>query len=543
MKKRQLLAIGCALMVCGSLLGGCGGTQKTEADGAGQAQDISADAQDENPEGEDESAGAETADSSQAGDKHVNAALYWFGTSLDPAVEYDGWTLMRVGAGETLVTVDGNLNIVGQLADSWEMVDDVTWKMHIRDGVTFHNGKPVDAEAVKKSFERVMELQERGKTAAKIADIQADGQEITFVTEEPFGAFLANLTEPIYTVIDVDSGTDPQSQPIATGPFMITSFTRDVEIQTARYEDYWGGASDIATMTTKCITDDSTRALALQSGDVDIVQRISATDLPVFESGSDFNVYDTQGTRMRVMVLNHKNEFLSDLNVRKALECAIDYDAVAKSMGAGVTPSGAPYPESAPYGFQELDRQAYDASKAAQCLADAGFEDSDGNGYVEKNGKELALTISYSDATMTTVCEAIQYMAAQAGIRIDLDFRESTSDLEAAKEFDILVKNWQTLSTGDPQWLLDTMYKTDAPNNFGNYSNPRLDEICDRMTTAFDLEDRTALAIEAENLILEDSANIMLVTQNNFVVASSKVKNVVPYPIDYYFVTKDLTIE
>ncbi len=473
--------------------------------------------------------------------KHLNAALYWFGTSLDPAIEYDGWTLMRVGAGETLVTVDENLNIVGQLADSWEMVDEVTWKMHIRDGVTFHNGKPVDAAAVKASFERVMELQERGKTAAKIASIEADGQDITFTTEEPFGAFLANLTEPIYTVIDVDAGTDFESQPIATGPFMITGFTKDVEIQTARYEDYWGGASDVETMTIKNITDDSTRAMALESGEVDIVQRISATDLPRFEENEDYAVYDTQGTRMRVAVLNHSNEFLSDYNVRKALECSIDYASIAQIMGTGVTVSGAPYPASAPYAYDELEKQTYDVEKAAACLEEAGYADTDGNGYVEKDGKELTLTIAYSDATMTAACEAMQYMAQQAGIHLELSFMESTSDLEANRDFDILIKNWQTLSTGDPQWLMDTMFKTDAPNNFGNYSNAEIDEICNKLTTAFDLEERQSLTVEAEKLLLADSVNLFLVTQSNYVVADSDVENVVPYPIDYYFITNTLT--
>lgn len=539
--KKRLLALLCALTLMAAVLSGCGEKAPETSEGAAGTQTETVSSGESAPV--ETPAEEETPAQAEGQTKHVNAALYWFGTSLDPAVEYDGWTLMRVGAGETLVTLDENLNLVGQLSDSWEMLDEVTWKMHIREGVTFHNGKPVDGEAVKKSFERAMEMQERAKTAAKIASVEAEGQYVTFVTEEPFGAFLANLTEPIYTVIDVDAGTDPASQPIATGPFMITGFIKDVEIQTARYADYWGGASEIDTMTIQCIADDSTRSMALQSGEVDIVQRISATDLSIFEQNADFTVYDTQGTRMRVMVLNHSNAFLSDYSVRKALECAIDYETVAKAMGAGVTSAGAPYPASSPYGYDTLDRQSYDAAQAAQWLSDAGYTDTDGNGYVEKDGQELLLTVSYSDATMTTVCEAIQYMAAQVGIHLELDFRESTSDLEAAKSFDILVKNWQTLSTGDPQWLLDTMYKTGASNNFGNFSDSGMDAICDQLTSAFEAADRQALAIEAEKIILADSVNIMLVSQNNFVVAGANVKNVLVHPIDYYFITNELTIE
>ena len=140
--------------------------------------------------------------------KHLNGALYWFGSSLDPATEWDGWTTCRAGITETLVTVNEKYEIVPLLADSWEQKDDTTWVLHVRDGVTFHNGKPVDGEAVKKSFERAMELQERAVSAAKIASIEADGQNVTITTTEPFGAFLANISEPMYSIVDVDAGTE-----------------------------------------------------------------------------------------------------------------------------------------------------------------------------------------------------------------------------------------------------------------------------------------------------------------------------------------------
>ena len=109
-----------------------------------------------------------TGEQAAAQDGHINAALYWFGTSLDPATEYDGWTTCRAGLTETLVTVDKNYEIQPLLAESWEQKDDVTWVMHIRDGVTFHDGTPVDGAAVKAAFDRAMEVQERAKTAAKI---------------------------------------------------------------------------------------------------------------------------------------------------------------------------------------------------------------------------------------------------------------------------------------------------------------------------------------------------------------------------------------
>lgn len=99
---------------------------------------------------------------------HVNAGLYWTENTLDPATEYDGWSSSRAGITETLVTIDEKLELKPLLADSWKQENDTTWVFHIREGVTFHNGKKVDAQAVKAAFERAMTIQERAKTAAKI---------------------------------------------------------------------------------------------------------------------------------------------------------------------------------------------------------------------------------------------------------------------------------------------------------------------------------------------------------------------------------------
>ena len=103
--------------------------------------------------------------SASSGPKHLNAAIYWTDATIDPAVGWDGWTSCRAGVTETLVWVDENLELKPLLADTWEQTDPTTWVFHIREGVTFHNGNPLTAEAVKACFERTMGIQERAKTA------------------------------------------------------------------------------------------------------------------------------------------------------------------------------------------------------------------------------------------------------------------------------------------------------------------------------------------------------------------------------------------
>ena len=134
-------------------------------------------------------------------------------------------------------------------------------------------------------------------------------------------------------------------------------------------------------------------------------------------------------------------------------------------------------------------------------------------------------------------------MAKKVGIKINLKLVDSTAEIDTTKAFDILVRNWQSLSTGDPQWLLDTMYKTGAMTNLGSYSNPELDKICDELANAFDFESRQKLAIEAEKIILADSVNINMFGQNNFVMSGSNVSGVKPFPIDYYFLDNAVSID
>ncbi len=479
-----------------------------------------------------------------AAKKHMNAAIYWSAATIDPAVEYDGWTSCRAGITETLVSINDKLELVPTLSDTWEQKDATTWVMHIRDGVTFHNGKAVDAAAVKACFERTMKIQQRAVTACKIESIEADGQTLTIHTSEPFGAFLANLTEPLYSVIDVSDPADPATAPVGTGPFMVTKFEPEEVIELAAYPGYWNGASPIDTVSLMTISDNSSRLKALQAEQIDIGQRIDGADIETLRNDPNYAVYETAGTRIRILIPNQTNPFLADVNVRKALEYSLNYDALLKIMGDTFSKAGAPFPSSAPYGYDKLEIQHYDLEKAKECLKTAGFEDKDGNGFVEKDGKELALTLIYSDTSMNTVLESVQFQAKAAGINIVLKPMDSIPEVtDTDVPYDLMLRNTQSLSTGDPQWLLDNMFKSTGSSNFAHYNNPEMDAICNDLSGAFDFATRQKLTIKAEELILKDSVQIMLFSQNNFIMANNKVKNVPVFPIDYYFLTNTMDID
>ncbi|MFT4299968.1 MAG: ABC transporter substrate-binding protein [Aeromicrobium sp.] len=478
---------------------------------------------------------------SNNGPKHVDAALYWFGTNLDPAVEYNGWTVRRAGIGENLVTIDENLEIVGEIADSWEMVDDTTWRFHIRPEVTFHNGDPVDAEAVKASFERVLGLAERARTSTGISNITVDGEDVVFSTDGPQASFLNAISEPLFTVVAVGEGIDYENAPIASGPFKVTSFEPDEKIELERYDDYWNGASDLDTITVVNIEEDSTRAAALQSGDVDVVQRIAAGDLDTFSGDDEYELTKTRGIRSRALQFNYDNPYLADANVRRAIAESLDYEALAEVLGDDAEVAAAPFPLEV-YGYGEVPAYEFDKDAAADHLAEAGFSDSDADGYVDKDGQNLHLELTYDLADMTAFNEAIQDMLKQSGIELELNLVENLDDVEATGDFDIKERNTQYLSTGDPGWLLTSLYHSGSETNYGHYNDPEFDAMVDAISQEFDQAAKAKLVGEAQTYMLENAVDIYTVSQANVVASSSEVSNVLAHPIDYYFITNELTI-
>lgn len=479
--------------------------------------------------------------------KHLNIGLFWFGTNLDPAQEWNGWTLTRIAVGETLVTVNKKMEFAPQLADSWKIVNDTTWEFQIRKGVTFHNGNPVTGAAVKSSIERSMKLNKRGDANLKQASVEADGQTVTFKTKEPYGAFLANLSEPLFVIVDTSADTAKfGDQPICTGPFMVTGFTKDVDIKIKRYDGYWGTKTAIETATIKNISDANTRALALQSGDLDIAQSIDVHSLPVFTGDKNFNIHDVTGIRVIYACLNTKNKQLSDVAVRQALSYGIDRETYAKIVGGGAVAAGAPFPPSVPYGYAKLTRQTYDVAKAKQLLADAGYADSNGDGTLDKNGKPLAFTISMAsntDAASLQLAQAMQSQLAKIGVKTEIAMLENVNDRRKNGDFDIIFCNFATAATGDPQRFLEANFTTGGTENYGKHSNAELDKAIKRLSEEFDTSKRANIATEAQQLVIDQAVDLFLVSPANNIVCKSTVKNIVPFPIDYYLMTEKVTVE
>ncbi|TEB08391.1 Oligopeptide-binding protein AppA precursor [Pelotomaculum schinkii] len=478
--------------------------------------------------------------------KHLTVGLWYFGDGLDPTQSWNGWTLSRTAVGETLVKLDANSKIVGVLADRWENVDAATWKIHIRDGVTFQNGNPVTAEAVKSSLERALKLCDRATSLLPVKSITASGQDLTITTTEPYGALLGNIADPLFTIIDTSVElTNVNTAPVCTGPFKAVSYTLDKSIEVESYDNYWGGASPLGKVTYVLIRDGDTRTSALQSGDVDVAQAIDVSSLSLFENNPDYTISKVPSTRTALIWLNFSNPILADINVRKALAYSLNREELSGTLLGGIPATG-PFSSSLPFGNDKLSAYDYNLDKAKQLMADSGLIDKNGDGYVEKNGKDVQLKLVIKKGTdNSTEASYLQSVFAKIGLKVIIEMADDNLAAMADKNvaFDIGVGNINTGTTGDPQYFLELYFKRGASENYGHYSNTELDSLIGKLATEMDTQTRCNIAAQAQQMILDDCPYLFMAYTNNNVVCKSNITGVEAYPIDFYLMNNTVDIK
>ena len=200
--------------------------------------------------------------------KELNAGstTYFFAESMDPASEWDSWYLSYYGIVENLFKVSDDLTPEPWLAESATSDDGKTWTVKIKDGIKFSNGEAVDAAAVKAAWERTYAENSRGAETLAIKEMDADGQTLTIVTEEPVTDFENTLCDPLLCVYYVGEGVDYADDTPATGPYKKVEFVAEDHITMEPNTDYWDGTPKLDRVTLTSFTDDNTLTMAMQNG-------------------------------------------------------------------------------------------------------------------------------------------------------------------------------------------------------------------------------------------------------------------------------------
>lgn len=464
---------------------------------------------------------------------------------VNPHNDYAGWACIRYGIGETLVHYSDKMEIEPWLAKSWENTDELTWVIELQEGVKFHSGRDMDAEAVKECLEHLIENHDRAPGDLMIDSMEAEGQKLTITTSEPRPALLNYLGDPYGCIIDVDAGFD-DGIVAGTGPYIATDCESGDYLTLVKNEDYWDGAPHIDELTIRTISDGNTLAMALQSGEIDAAYGMAYESYPLFE-GDDYTFSQIATSRAFFCWMNYESSIVSDPAVRKAIAMGIDKEGFVDTLldGNGYPGNGV-FPSGFAFGGDKVTAETYDPDGAKEILEEAGWVDSDGDGVREKDGQKLEIKwLTYpSRQELPLLAESAQATLKEIGIDVDInstaDHNSIITDMDA---WDVYASAQVNAPTGDPEYFFTVCCLDSSSKNKGHFHSDKLEELEKQMATEFDPDKRAELAIEMQQTILDDNGYVFCSFLQMSQISKSNVTGYEAHACDYYQVTADLDID
>jgi peptide/nickel transport system substrate-binding protein len=450
--------------------------------------------------------------------------------------------------GGTLLAVNPETNdLEPYLAEEYNVSEDgktITFK--IRQGVTFTDGTKVTAQVFKDTFDRILNPETGATVAASlIAGIQSTSapDDQTFVIElaAPSAPFLRNLAsqgylQPLSKAEIEKQGDEYGRNPIGAGPFIFKEWVTGQSITLERNKDFnWPkafsknqGKAYPDQMVYKFIADEQTMLAALDSGSVDIAMNVSPKNVQKYRNNPNYYVLEAERQGLGLFLeMNLEDEVLSDLNVRKALNMAINKDAIIKAVLSGEgTPAYGPIPATI-FGYDsnvEKYGHKLDKDKAVSLLESSGYS-KNSNGMMEKDGKELTFELSIM-AQYNQAAQMVQAMLKEIGITVNIQSMEAGTLIEKVSqgEYDL---SFLAYSYADPDILSLLFHSSQIGGlNHVRAKNSELDELLDKGRTTIDLEERKQVYARIQEIIVENAYWAPIYAEKVFYVVNSRVKNV-----------------
>lgn len=437
------------------------------------------------------------------------------------------------------------------LAKSWETSNEgKTWIFHLREGVKFHDGEPLTAEAVKLSIEAAKDHAGASfiwlplDTVEVIDDLTVKfnlsyAAPLDLIASSLYGAWIispkalqAAAADDKYFEAGVEAGT---------GPYMLESYKADQEIVFTRFDDYWGGwqAGQFDKVLVQIVSEAITQQQMLEGGQVDLVTRIPNENLAAFKDNPDYTYYEEPSFFNYVGFFNTLRPPLDNAKVRQALSYAIPYDDIIKIGAQGLgTQSRGPVPAGVWPWSPDVKQYTYDLEKAKQLLTEAGYPDG---------GFKLKLTYASENDTEAAFAPLIKDSFAQIGVEVSIEPMLFNQQWEAAKSDpknaqDIfLLLYWPTYSDAGSDNLWSMFYWTEKPFfNLSYWKNDPFNALVDEAIadTVTDPTTSQAKYIEAMNLLVDEAPGIFLMdTKAVFVIPKyiEGFKYNLNYPFTQYF--------
>lgn len=401
---------------------------------------------------------------------------------------------------DTLFHPQEDASVTPALAEKWEKVDDLTWKIMLRKDAVFHNGEPVDAAAVKFSFDRInkeeLKSPNKGKLSAFTELNVIDDHTITIKTAEPYapGLYMLGYYLPIVPPKYIQEVGDEKynTDPVGSGPYKLAKWVRGEEIVLERFDDYYGPKPAYKTVIFKANPEEASRIAALMTGEVQVVSGIPVHQRKkILDSGKAY-LTDQMGV-MPYMGINTYEPPFDDVRARQAVNYAIDKELISKALfdGKAIICAGPISPRT--FGHDpNLKPYPYDPAKAKSLLKEAGHPD----------GLDVRLAYPTYMSQIQEQAEAIAANMSKAGFRVTLEPFERAVMWERykGKQHQLYIYWWD--DAPEPDRYMYSLFNSKARDYY--YKNEAVDALLDKGRTIMDRAARAKVYAEIDDILYKD---------------------------------------
>jgi peptide/nickel transport system substrate-binding protein len=452
----------------------------------------------------------------------LRVALPWTPENLDPTMNLSS-IRAKVGVNifDSLVGRDADNRIAPQLAESWKALDDLTLQLKLRRGVVFHNGEPFNADAVRFTFERVLDPNQKSPNRANVGEVArvevVDDSTVNLVLRQPYAPLLNRLIDfpivpPKYTAEKGNQGL--ALRPVGTGPFRFVELVKDDHLIVEAFDRHWRGAPKIRRIVYKPIPEPFTRSAALRNNEVDVIDTVPPNLASELERVGGLRVQRVPSTWIIYLGLNAFNKPLSDVRVRQALNHATDVDALVKSVldGNGRRMAGPFTPQM--FGFDaSVKGYGPDPARARRLLAEAGYPD----------GVEITLEAPAGRYQGDKeIAEALGGQWQKAGFKPRVQVTEWGAYFKRylGKQF----QDAYLLGLGGPMQDGDELYNLVSSKGRGlYYKNEKVDALFDAGRSTLDPARRRKIYADLARAMLEDATWVFLMQQVDIYASRDRV--------------------
>jgi len=463
-------------------------------------------------------------------------------SNLDPHLLIDTDSrAVRAHLYDNLVTLDAQGHIVGQLAERHTVSrDGKVFTFHLRKGVKFHDGTPLNAEAVKFTLDRGRDPQwSTGARSYLMAISQVDAVDdltVRVTLAKPFAPLLAHLTLPgLGAIISPTAarkfGKDFDRSAVGTGPYRLKEWVRGDRLVFERNDDYWGPKAKVKTLVYKPIPDAAARLAMLEAGDVDVAVKVPAIEVSrLRQTGAVVTEQPT--TRTIFFYLNTQEKPTDNVKVRQAINLAIDRETIVKQIlsGAGV-PARSLLGSRTVFGYAPVETWAFDAARARTLIKAAGAEGA-------------AVVMWAPKAAYPQSADVAQYVQRQleaVGLRVSLtiwgDQPAYHKAPEGTQRYNLYMLGWGN-ATRDAEGTLRALFHSSVagkPFNRSRYANPAVDELLDQAAAEPDRGKREDLYRQIQETLYRDATHVALYTQKMYFATRKGVTGVISDDNEHLF--------